>query len=189
MRRQGPGTSSPGPLGSPSRAGAGCAVAARGRIRPATTWHEARRARRSTARQHDAEKNGNEEQRRERSHRRRMACRRSRARRRRRQLGFAGAVSSGSARVGAARRAGRGTSHSQERVAVDGLLVARAAYQLVRLATRGGDACERHGCRDAGWWMRCRAWAQRCTQGGAAARQRRPWPPACGVDEAEWGRC
>jgi hypothetical protein len=34
------------------------------------------------------------------------------ARRRRRQLGFAGATSSGSARVGAARRAGRGTSYS-----------------------------------------------------------------------------
>jgi hypothetical protein len=82
-----------------------------------------------------------------------MACRRSRARRCRHQLGFAGAASSGSARVGAARRAGRGTSHSQERVAVGSLLVARAAYQLVGLATRGGEAGERHGCRHAGWWM------------------------------------
>jgi hypothetical protein len=189
VHRQGPwegtGTSSQGPLGSPSSAGVGCAVEVRGRIRLTTAWHEARHARRSTTRQHDTGKNSNEEQRRERSHRRRRACRRSRAHRRRRGLGSLEQRAAGV--LGWGLHAGLGVTRAIPKNAwlwavcwCPGWRISSSDWrrEVARQAS-GTDAGTQVGGRDAG------AWAQRCAQGGAAARQRRPWPPAGGVDEAE----
>ena len=106
------------------------------------------------------------------------------ARRRRRQLGFAGAAGA----LGWELHAGLGAARAIPRNAWlwavrwwPGQRISSPNWrrEVARQAS-GTDAGTQVGGCD-----RCRAWAQRCTQGGAAARQRRPWPPTGGVDEAE----